>query len=181
LAARLDHLVFHWLRSFQPAFLTMVMAGLSDVARGAILWFALALLVPCVRPGRWQAAFQAVLAIALTIVVVETVAKPLFNRARPYDTYPDTVTLVHRPSTSSLPSGHAANAIAAAYVLSRLAPEARGIFWLLALLVAISRVYLGVHYPADVLAGAAIGWGVAAFVVGRTVWRFSSSSTGAHA
>jgi undecaprenyl-diphosphatase len=171
-AEKLDLAALHWLRSVQSPLLTTLMTGLSDVARGAAVWFVLVLVVPIARPRRWPAAVQALLALALTIFVVDVIAKPAFNRPRPYDMHPDTGALVDKPSTSSLPSGHAANAVAGAYVLSRLAPEARAIFWPLALLIAFSRIYLGVHYPGDIVVGAIIGWGVAAFVVGHTKWRF---------
>jgi membrane-associated phospholipid phosphatase len=77
-----------------------------------------------------------------------------------------------RPTTRSFPSGHAANAAGGAYALARLAPEGRAIFWTLALLVSISRIYLGVHYPADVLGGWLLGLVVAWLVVGNTAWRF---------
>jgi membrane-associated phospholipid phosphatase len=50
-------------------------------------------------------------------------------------------------------------------------PSARVAFWLLAIAISASRVYLGVHYPSDVLAGFLIGLLVAWFVRGRTVWR----------
>jgi undecaprenyl-diphosphatase len=62
-----------------------------------------------------------------------------------------------RPLTFSFPSGHAASAVAAAVTLARLWPNGRLVLWLLAVLVAVSRIYVGVHYPLDVLGGAVLG------------------------
>jgi undecaprenyl-diphosphatase len=65
------------------------------------------------------------------------------------------------PHSHSFPSGHTATAVAGAIVLSYFVPQAAPLFALLAALIAYSRLYVGVHYPLDVLAGAAIGLGVA--------------------
>jgi membrane-associated phospholipid phosphatase len=172
-AGRIDLAAFQWLRSLQTPFVTRLLVALSDTARGGALWVGLTFLIAFVRPGRWPAAVQVLLAIILTGLLVESVAKPYFNRSRPFDTHPEISTLGYRSTTSSLPSGHAAHAAAAAYALSRLAPEGRVIFGLIAVLVAYSRIYIGVHYPADVIVGALFGWGVARFVVGGTIWRWS--------
>ncbi|MDP9285952.1 MAG: phosphatase PAP2 family protein [Actinomycetota bacterium] len=59
--------------------------------------------------------------------------------------------------SSSFPAGHAATAFAGAVVLSVVAPRLAPAFLGLAVLIAISRVYVGVHYPTDVLAGAVLG------------------------
>lgn len=68
--------------------------------------------------------------------------------------------LVAVPASSSFPSGHAATAFAAAAAVGFVYPRLRLPMFVLAALVALSRVYLGVHYPADVLAGALLGLGV---------------------
>jgi membrane-associated phospholipid phosphatase len=65
--------------------------------------------------------------------------------------------LVPIPRSPSFPSGHATVSFACATVLSALAPRAAPAFFLLAAAIAYSRLYLGVHWPLDVVAGAAIG------------------------
>lgn len=65
--------------------------------------------------------------------------------------------LVATPHSSSFPSGHAATSFACATVLSVLVPRAAPAFLVLAAAIAYSRLYVGVHWPLDVLAGAALG------------------------
>jgi undecaprenyl-diphosphatase len=176
-AGRLDFAAFQWLRAHHSPLLDVAMAGLSDVARGGTIWIVLALLIAFLYRSRWPAVVQVVLAVALAFVMTDYVAKPFFNRSRPFETYADSRVYGYRPTTASFPSGHAASAIAGVYALVRLAPEARGMLWLFAVLVAFSRVYLGVHYPADVLAGSLLGFGIGKFVVGQTTWRFGQQET----
>ena len=170
----LDAAAFQWLRTHHSPIADAIMAGFSDAARGSLLWIGLAFLIAISRPGRWPAATQVFLALALSTILIDCVTKPFFNRARPFELDAATRVYGYKPTTRSFPSGHAAGAVAAAYSLARLAPEARSIFWVLGILVAFSRVYLGVHYPADVIAGALVGWGVARLVVGGTQWRFDT-------
>lgn len=172
---RLDYAVFQWLRTYHSPFLDAVMAGFSDIARGSALWIALALLIGFLHRRRWPAVTQALLAIGLTFLITNYVAKPFFNRARPFESYTESRVHGYKPTTRSFPSGHAAGAIGGAYALGRLAPDARAIFWIVAALIALSRVYLGVHYPSDVIGGALLGLGIARFVIGGTRWRFAES------
>jgi len=172
---RFDFAAFQWLRAHQSPFLDAVMAGLSDIARGGFLWIGFAVLIAFLHRSRWPAVVQVLLAVALSFVITDYVAKPFFNRARPFESYADSRVYGYRPTTRSFPSGHAATAIAGACALASLAPEARVIFWTFAVLIAFSRVYLGVHYPADVLAGALLGLGIGKFVVGGTRWGFANA------
>ena len=172
---RVDFAAFQWLRAHHFPLLDVIMAGLSDVARGGAIWIALAFLIAFLYRARWLAVVQVLLAIALAFLITDHVAKPFFNRARPFQTYAESRVYGYRPTTPSFPSGHAASTIAGVCALTRLAPEARSIFWVFALLVAFSRVYLGVHYPADVIAGALLGLAIGEFVVGGTSWRFANT------
>ena len=172
---RLDFALFQRLRTPQLPLLDALMAGLSDIARGNAIWIALAILIGFLHRSRWPAVVQVLLAVGLTVLITDYVAKPFFNRARPFESYAESRVYGYRPTTRTFPSGHASGAIAGAYALARLAPEGRTIFWVLAVLIAFSRVYLGVHYPSDVIVGALLGWVVASFVVGDTRWQFADT------
>ena len=95
-----------------------------------------------------------------TILVAETVSagfKEWLNRARPPLRDPAQEPLVSLPATGSFPSGHATVAFAGATVLALAVPRLRWPLLALAALIAFSRVYVGVHYPLDILAGAVLG------------------------
>jgi membrane-associated phospholipid phosphatase len=92
--------------------------------------------------------------------------KAATERARPPAGDLGVTALIDLPADGSFPSGHAATAFAAAGVVAIRYPALRVPLAALAALIALSRVYLGVHYPLDVVAGAALGLAIAWVVVG---------------
>ena len=87
--------------------------------------------------------------------------KAIFDVERPSMRYAEPKPLVHAPIDASFPSGHAATSFAAATMLSFARPRWAPAFYLLALAIGFSRVYVGVHYPLDIVGGAALGVAVA--------------------
>jgi undecaprenyl-diphosphatase len=110
---------------------------------------------------RWGVLALTVIAVALADFAA-TALKAIVDRPRPFVRYADTDVLVSRPHDASFPSGHAATSFAAATILSFAFPKAAPAFLVVAAAVAFSRVYVGVHYPLDVIGGAALGALVAA-------------------
>lgn len=153
---QLDHLARTWVVMHRVSALDAVMQGLSFVGRGGVV-FAVAALVfaMCRRQARPIASVA--LALLLATLVSDYLLKPVVHRERPFVSSPEFDVIGGRPHDPSFPSGHAANAFGGAVALTRIAPAGAVVWWGLAVAVAYSRVYLGVHYPADVIAGAIVG------------------------
>ena len=91
--------------------------------------------------------------------------KAMTDRPRPFETVPEADPLLAGTVGNSLPSGHAATSFAGFFLLALFAGRARPVLFALAVLISFSRVYVGVHYPLDVVAGAALGTAVALALV----------------
>lgn len=137
----------------------------SALGAAGFLWWITAL-ISMVFPNKRAAAWRLLVAVALTWIVHEFILAPLVNRARPFEVDTSITIIDARPTTASFPSGHAAMAVAGALAGSRMLPWSAWVWWPLACIVAVSRVYTGIHWPSDVVVGALIGLGTAWFVLG---------------
>lgn len=117
-----------------------------------------------------MAFWQLSLAIILTTLVADVTLKPLFHTARPWETANPSAVIGPLASGFSFPSGHAANAFAAAVALARGWPAGTIVWFALAALVSYSRLYLGVHFPIDVAGGILVGLGCGFLATGRSRW-----------
>ena len=113
-------------------------------------------LVLCAVWRRWGVLALTVIAVALADWSA-TGLKALVDRERPPLRYAEPKPLVRVPHDASFPSGHAATSFAAATMLTFAFPRLAPFLFLLATAVAFSRVYVGVHYPLDVIGGALLG------------------------
>ncbi len=155
---RTDAAVHHYFVTHQNTFLHALMVALSLLANGAVLTVVAILCVAALalRPPLRPDALSMLIAIGGGDLLI-TGLKLLFHRPRP--------DVIFAPLGYSFPSGHSFFAVTvygmAAYWLTQGAPSRRRWVWataaLVILLIGFSRVYLGVHYASDVLAGFCVG------------------------
>jgi undecaprenyl-diphosphatase len=139
----------------RAGWLNPVFEGLSYAGRLGLVWIVIALVL-CLAYRR-----RGVFALTVVAIVAADLSasglKSLIDRPRPPLRYAEPKTLVPLPHDASFPSGHAATSFAAATMLSFAFPRFAPFLYVLAAAVAFSRVYVGVHYPLDVIGGAALG------------------------
>lgn len=117
-------------------------------------WVALAATGAALRPQQRERWLAAAVAAPIAILVNYSV-KLTVGRERPViDDHPP---LARAPSKLSFPSAHSTSSVAAAVVIGRVSPTARPLVYTLAGAICAGRPYLGMHYPSDVMAGAALG------------------------
>ena len=148
----------------RTASLTYFFEEITDLGNNGWFWIVLGCILTAIKRTR----IPGILMLAALIVsgaVDNMVLKTVVDRTRPFLADPSIQNLVTAHG-SSFPSGHTGSSFAAAGVMWRTMPRKYGLIAIiLAALIGISRVYLGVHYPSDVLGGAFIGLLVATIVV----------------
>lgn len=160
--SRLDRRIYHWVQRLPPSPADQALLRLSRAANHGRLWFAVAAVLGARKGKGRRAAVRAVGSLTVSSALTNIVAKQLFDRGRPdYGGLSPLRRLRRAPITSSFPSGHSASAGAFATAVAMESLPRGAAVAPLAAAVAYSRVHVGVHYPADVVAGAALGAGVA--------------------
>jgi undecaprenyl-diphosphatase len=140
----------HWIVEHRVGWLDWLFIGLSWIGRLGAVWIVIALVLALM----WRRPVILLMTVAadLAAELLSDLGKAIIPRHRPFEHQ------LGPPSTThSFPSGHAATSFACATVLAHYAPRYRVPFFVLASLIAFSRVYNGMHYPTDVLAGALLG------------------------
>jgi membrane-associated phospholipid phosphatase len=160
---KVDTRLFHTIASSHTPWLDETLPRLTRAANNSAIWIAIAGGLAAFGGHRGKrAALRGLGSIAVTSAFVNLLVKHLVRRPRPsLGRVPMARRLHRQPLTTSFPSGHAASAAAFAVGASSEVPQARIPLAALAAGVGYSRTYVGVHYPFDVLTGAAVGASIA--------------------
>ena len=154
----IDSSVLLWIQSgLRTGWLNPFVTALTHLGDKGAFWILTAVALMCFRKTR-RLGVTCALAMLIGTVVTDVCVKNWVARVRPYELVEGLESLVGAQRGWSFPSGHATCGHACAWVLFCRAPKKYGAPALaLAVLIALSRLYVGVHYPSDVLGGALIG------------------------
>lgn len=153
----LEFTILDWIQTnLRCGFLDTVMPAVSRLGNAGLIWIVLTLILLAVpktrRTGRTLA-----IALLLDLVCCNLILKPLVARIRPCDVRAAVSLLIAHPRDYSFPSGHAAASFTAVSALFFSGNRLWKPSLVLAVLISFSRLYLYVHWPSDVVAGAFLG------------------------
>jgi len=153
----LDDKIVLWFQSIRMPWLDGIMKFFTHLGDGSWVWILIFVLFLIFKSYR-STAIKLAIAMIIVLIVNNLILKNVFHRIRPYDLLDQFTAIIKKEVDWSFPSGHTAFAAAAVYVIAR---RLGGVLAALAIVVgffiAVSRIYVGVHFLTDVLAGAVIG------------------------
>ena len=143
--------------SVRNPILDNLMIFITSLGNGGMIWIVatIALLIP--KKTR-KAGIMSAAALLGSLIINNNIVKNIVQRPRPFVTFTDLQIIIPTPSEFSFPSGHTSSSFAAAAVFYRHLPKKIGLpSVILAGMIGFSRLYVGVHYPTDVIAGVIMG------------------------
>jgi len=151
-----DNFLLQKVINIQNPVLTSFMTFITYLGSTGMCWLSIGLLFLFYRKTR-EIGLILIVTIILGGLLNDLILKNIFTRQRPFDSISWVSALIPKPSSYSFPSGHAFSSFAAAYIIAQHSKKGGICAYILAALIAFSRVYLRVHYPTDIIAGAAFG------------------------
>jgi undecaprenyl-diphosphatase len=172
-APPLDLQLLRWVNQVGSPILDPVMVAASNRWLLLAIATAGAVYLAIRSPHHWVAALLLLASIGAADLVAVRAVKPAVDRARPCRSLPSVRAPDGCGSGRSFPSAHASDTAAAATVIAWAAPALSPLALALTAVVGISRVYLGVHYPSDVVGGWILGAAVAAMLIAIARLRYA--------
>ncbi len=143
--------------NIRAGWLTPIMKVITRLGDKGLFWILLSLVLLMIPKTR-KIGLAGICALCFSVLFTNIILKHAFMRVRPYEVVEGLKLLIERQTDTSFPSGHTSASFAAAVAYFKTAPKKYSVWGLvLAALIGFSRLYLGVHYPTDVLAGMLIG------------------------
>ncbi len=145
--------------------LTPLMKFITSLGNAGIIWILLTLILLLIPKTR-RIGILCVISLLLNVLFCNVLVKQLVARPRPYTRIQDLILLVKPARDYSFPSGHTSASFAVAWIVLKKLPKKAGVpLFVLAVLIAFSRLYVGIHYPSDVLGGFLLGTAVSLSVL----------------
>lgn len=152
----IDFAILDFIRQYITCpFLDALAPIVTSLGNGGSFWILLTVIF-LLLPKTRKCGIAMALALLLDVLLCNAILKPLIARPRPFSLR-DISLIVKMPTDHSFPSGHAAASFAAAGAMAFMKNRGRIPALILASLIALSRLYLYVHYPSDVLGGMLLG------------------------
>lgn len=152
-----DFMILDWVQAhLRCGVLDTIMPWITALGEYGALWMLLTA-VFLIRKDTRRVGVMMAIALALDVVLCNGIIKPLAARPRPFTVRPGVELLIKAPWDYSFPSGHTAVSFAAAGAMWFAGQRGRTAALILAAVIGLSRIYLYVHYPSDVICGAALG------------------------
>lgn len=175
--------ILHWFESLHNPILNPVMYAITSLGDKGLFWILMAVLCMTLLPKKYRkVGFTMLIALVLSVIFCNVIMKNIWHRPRCFwvNGQPLTVSgefenlysIFNSIGDYSFPSGHTSASFAAALAIFMWRKK-EGIYAIvLAALIAVSRLYLTVHYPTDVLVSLVLGslYGVAAYYIAK--WLF---------
>ncbi|MFL0246334.1 phosphatase PAP2 family protein [Candidatus Clostridium stratigraminis] len=142
-------------RHLESKFLDFLMPIMTDLGNLGVVWIIIA--IGLILDNQQDIGKVVLVTLIISTVIGEGVIKHIVRRARPFNSHNNIVPSISKPISYSFPSGHTLSSFAVSGVLSVYFTQYRLVFLFIAFLIALSRIYLYLHYPSDVMAGIIFG------------------------
>lgn len=165
----LDSNILFWVQSnLHNSFLDRIMVLITSLGDLGILWISISIVLILTKKYR-IIGILTFATLILNTLLGDIILKHIFYRPRPFNMLNGLDIIIHKPISYSFPSGHTSASFAAALMLGYYIRNYRWCFYVAAILIAISRIYLLVHYPTDVFCGILLG--CISFIIVNTFYK----------
>lgn len=163
--------LLHWFETIHTPLLDAFMKAVTLLGNAGIFWILLTVVLLCTKRYR-RCGIAMSFALILSLIFTNGLLKNLIMRPRPFWIDTSFNLIVAAPSDYSFPSGHSSASFAAAMACFMLKKRTGAILLCLAALISLSRLYLTVHYPTDILAGMLLGiiYGIAGSLIVKRIF-----------
>ena len=158
--------ILDWFQTLHTPFLDKLMVFITSLGNAGIIWIVMTIVFLLIPKMRKTGAVMAV-ALIIDLLLCNVILKNLVARTRPYDVNTGVQLLVSRLHDYSFPSGHTLSSFVAATIIMHSDRRMGIAAYVFASIIAFSRLYLYVHFPTDILAGALLG-----IIIGLIVCKF---------